>query len=274
MSPSEQIDREEGPSWPGGADLAISLTVDVDLDVEMLDERRYSLSRRSDAAFGARRGLARLLDLFGAADVKGTFFVPGVVAESYADAIEAIAAAGHEIGHHGHRHLASRGLDEAQERRELESGLEALERVVGHRVTAYRAPCWELEPRTLALLLEYGFRSDSSLMDDDRPYRIGDGADALVEFPVHWSLDDVPYYGAPDLDPLIVGHGGSLEAVWLGEAASARRERRHMTLVIHPEVSGRGHRALLLERIIGCIAESMSVWWAPHEAVLPYVSSS
>jgi peptidoglycan-N-acetylglucosamine deacetylase len=257
--------------WPGGAELAISLTVDVDLDVSMRDEQQYSLSRRSDAAFGTRRGLSRLVDLFADAQVIGTFFVPGVIAERHPDLVEAIAAAGHEVGHHGYRHLPPRGLDEAEERDELERGMAALERIVGRSVSAYRAPCWELEPRSLALLVEYGFCSDSSLMDDDRPYRIDSGKASLVEFPVHWTLDDVPFYGCPDDEVLTVSHGEALEAVWLGEAASAQRDRRHITLTIHPEVSGRGYRALLLERVINQITDRMNVWWAPHNAIVPHV---
>ena len=46
---------------------------------------------------------------------------------------------------------------------------------------------------SLALLDERGFVYDSSLMGNDIPYKVdADGSD-IVEIPIHWELDDVPY---------------------------------------------------------------------------------
>jgi peptidoglycan-N-acetylglucosamine deacetylase len=279
MIPDDRAKKSDHPTdravnaaaWPGGADLAISLTVDVDIDVDMLDERRFSLSRRSDAEFGARRGLTRLLNVLRESGITGTFYIPGIIGERRPHLVEAIADADHEIGHHGHRHLGPRGLDEADERYELERGKAVLDQIISRPVTAYRAPCWELEPRSLKLLAEYGFTSDSSLMDDDRPYQLTGEGWTITEFPVHWTLDDVPFYGAPDHDRPTISHGRELREVWLAEAIAANRDRRHITLTVHPEVSGRGYRALLLEQVIREISEQMNVWWASHAAVLAYL---
>jgi hypothetical protein len=46
----------------------------------------------------------------------------------------------------------------------LERGFEALEQVAGVRPCGYRSPAWDLSPRSIGLLLEYGFEWDSSLM--------------------------------------------------------------------------------------------------------------
>ena len=100
---------------------------------------------------------------------------------------------------------------------------------------------------TLAALGELGFAYDSSLMGDDRPYRVAAGAAELVELPVHWSLDDAPHFEATT-DP------AGLLAVWEAELARAVAERRHLTFTLHPEILGRPHRIAVLQRLLERIA--------------------
>lgn len=213
---------------------------------------QFSLSRRSEAVFGARRGLTRLLDLFEDVGVSGTSSSLGWLQKlaqgwSKRSRVRAMRLAIMGTGICG-RVMSMRPVSAVSSRKG-----------------------WTRSSVSLALLDEYGFRCDSSLMDDDRPYRIGGCCDAIVEFPVHWSLDDVPFYGCPDQDPLTLNYTDALEAVWFAEATSASRERRHVTFTIHPEVSGRGYRALALEHLIARIAERTSVWWPTLDAVIPYV---
>jgi peptidoglycan/xylan/chitin deacetylase (PgdA/CDA1 family) len=54
---------------------------------------------------------------------------------------------------------------------------------------------------------------------------------------------------------------------WLAEFDSALADRRHVTFTMHPEVIGRGHRAALLERLIGAMRERGEVWFATHGEV-------
>src|SRR5262249_36227409 len=139
------------PAWPGDADIAVALTFDVDGEAPWLGEGpEYSrrLTMLSQGRFGPGRGLGRVLDLLAAFGIPGTFYVPGHTVDHHPEAIEAIAAAGHEFGHHGHLHLGSEGLDEAGQRAELERGLAAFERH-GVRPVGYRSPGWELMPETL-----------------------------------------------------------------------------------------------------------------------------
>src|SRR5829696_224568 len=56
-------------------------------------------------------GVDRILRLLAARGIPATFFVPGHTAETYPDAVRAIVAAGHEIGHHGYLHENPVGLD-------------------------------------------------------------------------------------------------------------------------------------------------------------------
>jgi peptidoglycan/xylan/chitin deacetylase (PgdA/CDA1 family) len=86
--------------------------------------------------------------------------VPGHTADHHPDAVAAILAGGHEVGHHGYLHRSSETLDVSGQRAELEQGLTALGRH-GVRPLGYRSPGWELTPDTLGMLAELGFSYDS-----------------------------------------------------------------------------------------------------------------
>ena len=68
----------------------------------------------SHQRYGPLVGVPRILELLADLGVPATFFVPGTVAERYPRAVERIAAAGHEIGCHGHR--SPLAMSEADER--------------------------------------------------------------------------------------------------------------------------------------------------------------
>ena len=227
-----------------------------------------AISRGEFGAVGVRR-ILRLLDRFG---IPGTFFVPGHTVETYPDHARAIIAAGHEVGHHGYLHENPLALGTRErERAVLERGLEVLDRVLGVRPAGYRSPAWDNSPFTLELLLELGFRYESSLMGDDfTPYwcRVGDMAEpdgpyrfgrpvGLVELPVSWLLDDFPHFEYVSLP----AHGlrlpglsaaSKVEEIWRDEFDFMRRDVPGgvMTITMHPQVIGRGHRLLMLERLV------------------------
>ena len=233
-------------------ELGVSLSFDVDglagLACRPLPggwEQR--LSGRSDAEFGLRRGVTRVLERLAAGAIDATFYVPGTVALAEPALITTIAQAGHEIAHHGHAHLPSDRLDPDGQRHEIEAGLDALVSVLGTRPHGYRSPAWELTPTTLELLGEHGFAYDSSLMGDDRPYRIGE----LIELPVHWSLDDAPYFAyGPGIAHAAPADADTVARAWIAEHDHAAHEQRHLTYTMHPEIIARGHRITILERLI------------------------
>ena len=87
-------------AWPGSADVAVSLTFDVDAEAGWIGTGRpyeHRLTALSEARYGVVRGLPRIMDLLRSHDVRGTFFVPGLTAQRYPDAVAAIVAAGREL---------------------------------------------------------------------------------------------------------------------------------------------------------------------------------
>ncbi len=227
-----------------------------------------SPSMISRGEFGAV-GVERILRLLEQRGIKATFFVTGHTAETYPESLQAIVAAGHEVGHHGYLHENPCKLTREEEERVLLRGLEALDTVAGIRPIGYRSPAWDNSPNTIELLLQHGFRYESSLMgkdfepywcrlgdviQEDGPYLFGQPVD-LVELPVSWILDDWPHFEYLSLPGRLspgLSSPSKVEDVWRGEFDFMYRDVPGgvYTLTMHPQVIGRGHRLLMLERLV------------------------
>ena len=242
--------------WPGDTRCVAMLTFDVDGPSGTLNrnpELADQPSVISMGEFGPRVAVPRILDLLDGHDVPATFFVPGWVAERHEAMVRTIADRGHEIAHHGYLHEppATLGSREA-EAEVLDRGSSILEGITGGRPRGYRSPSWELSAHSLELLSERGFAYDSSLMGDDSPYFVDAGAERLVELPVHWSLDDAPYYTFSPVQGRTAAMATPKDVLtaWTWEFEGAYRHGRAFILTMHPHTSGRFARLEALERLI------------------------
>jgi len=253
--------------WPEGRRAAAAFTFDVDAESCVLAHDPEASSRMSlmaHQAYGPRAGVPRLLRLLRRQGIKATFFVPGFTADTYPDTVRAIIDDGHEIAHHGYLHEPMRGIDATTEAEYLDRGLEALDRI-GVRPVGYRAPWWEMNWHTPELLVERGFRWDSSLLDGDTPYRFhtgGAGGGDLVEIPVDWALDDWEQYA---FYPGWTGSGviespAKVREMWMLEAAAHHAENGCFVLTNHPFISGRPGRSAALEQLISDVGELDGMW--------------
>jgi hypothetical protein len=92
----------------------------------------------------------------------------------------------------------------------------------------------------LDLLARHGSSYDSSLMDDDKPYRLATGSGTLAELPVHWSLDDWEQYAFlpdPDIGQQIESPRKVVE-LWTAELDAMRETKSLCVLTCHPFLSG------------------------------------
>jgi peptidoglycan-N-acetylglucosamine deacetylase len=177
--------------------------------------------------------------------------VPGVTAERWPGAVEKILETSHEVALHGHSHRVLPGMTPEEQRRDLELGLEALSRL-GVQPRGYRAPYWQLTQATLDLLAGLGIRYDSSLMDDDRPYRLTTASGAVAELPVHWSLDDWEQYAFlpdPEIGQQIESPSKVVE-LWTAELDAMRETNSLCVLTCHPFLSGRPSRVRAIARFV------------------------
>src|SRR5436190_5494195 len=239
------------------------LTFDVDAEAPILAESGLyarNAGVMSHQAYGPLVGVPRILGLLREYSLPATFFVPGWTADRYPGTVEAILAAGHEIGHHSYAHHSPFAQTEEEERADFERALAALERL-GADVEGFRCPSWEPGWRTPQIVAEHGLVYDSSLMDADTPYVLDTGAGEIVELPVHWSLDDWEQYAYipdPPFRSPIESPAKVLD-LWLSELDAMRRYGCLFVLTCHPFLSGRPHRVEVLRRVIEHALETKDV---------------
>ena len=261
MAMTDSVDSTTTGSAPR---LTVALTFDHDAFSDSV-RRGDPVVKFSHGEFGPRVGAPRILELLERRGIAATWFVPGHTLETFPESTAAILAGGHELACHGWYHEDFSELSTDEQRAILERSVEAVERIAGARPTGWRAPYWALGSRTLELVEAAGFVYDSSLMDGDyelHHVRLGDRhsvADGtrwgretgLVEVPVYWALDDWPQFEpGPSRDGL--APPSKVLEIWLAELDYAWRHAPGglLTVTMHPECIGRGHRMAMLESFI------------------------
>lgn len=266
--------------WPNNARCAVMLTADFDAETLWLSRDPNNAKRPgvlSQGIYGGVRGVPEILKIYRSYNLPATFFIPGWTAEKYADQVEAILADGHEIGHHGYLHEWTDPDRPDEERATFEKGLAALDRVANIRPIGYRSPAGETSPNLIAMLKEYGFLYDSSLMTDVFPYRhvMPDGTPGPVELPWHWSNDDAPFMMFAVQTPRPLFTNDHIFQVWCDEFDSIYEWGGLYNLIIHPQFSGRPSRTMLLRRIIEHILSKPDVWIARgHEVAAAWAAEN
>ncbi len=246
--------------------LSVCLTFDFDaLSPWVFEMAEGNVAALSRGEFGAV-ALPRLLDLLERHGIAATFFVPGHTALAYPELIRRIRDAGHELGHHGWVHEPLSRLEAARERELLRRGLDALERAAGVRPAGYRAPGVDVSVNTVDILLEYGFLYDASFSGSDfEPYYLrrgdrfppdgeyvfGESVD-LVGIPFSWGLSDFQYFEFVPGFTVRQDAPSAVYEIWHGELvwAHANVPGGVYDLTLHPQAIGRGHRLVMVERLI------------------------
>lgn len=141
----------------------------------------------------------RILELFAECDVKGTFFVLGLVCEKYPDLVATIHEAGHEVATHGYSHQPCYRLSPQSFADDVRKSVDLIQDVTGEKVQGYRAPDFSIDFDSvwaLEVLAENGIQYDSSIFPIYNPrYGIAnwhrfphlvrfDSGCEIIEFPV------------------------------------------------------------------------------------------
>ena len=267
----------------------VCLTFDFDAMSGFISRGMTSPSPISRGEFGANVGAPRILALLEQYGIHASWYIPGHTLETYPDACRRVFDAGHEIGHHGWTHVPPAQLAREQEEEGLARANEQIRKLTGRLARGYRSPSWDLSPHSVELLLEQGFVYDSSMMADDYvPYRVRQGdvielerpalfgrVTRLIEMPVSWTLDDYPHFEfvrTPTwiLQGLMNAHG--VLQNWIDDFMYLRHhlEWGVITYTFHPFVIGRGHRMIILEKLIRTLLDQGAVFMKVEDAMAEY----
>jgi peptidoglycan/xylan/chitin deacetylase (PgdA/CDA1 family) len=245
-------------------DMAVAtITFDVDAETPILAAgSKYAgdVMAMSHQGFGPDVGVPRILDMLDQVEIRSTFFVPGWVAETRPGLCDTLVQRGHEVAHHSYSHRSPSTMTPAEERNDFVRGLEVFE-AQGIPISGYRAAMWEATVRTPSMLAEHGLLYDSSMMADDRPYRITTSRGVVSELPVHWSLDDWEQYAflpEPRIGNVIESPLKVLE-MWDHELRAAEEFHTLFNLCSHPFLTGRAGRLVALRTLLERAQERGSV---------------
>jgi peptidoglycan/xylan/chitin deacetylase (PgdA/CDA1 family) len=178
--------------------------------------------------------LPRLLDLLAARKVKATFFVEGLNAEMYPQALHTIVAAGHEVALHAWRHEEWAALDAESEVALLGRATNAM-RSIGIEPSGFRPPGGGLTERTLQLLGEHGYSYVSPAGEREGLL------EGLAVLPFRWPLVDAYSY-LPQFAGLRERYGDGpdphppeeMRAGMIAALESHSEQEGHLTLLFHP----------------------------------------
>lgn len=265
-------------SWPDGRAAAVSLTFD-----NLGEAAEIELGLRGpDEARGGHWSVVSALPVVleelaeAGAGLPATFFVEGVNAEIYPEALRSIAAEGHEVGFHAWCHEAWDGLTPAQEAENLDRGLAAL-RALGLDVVGFRPPGGLTGPGTVELLAARGVRHCS-------PAGSAPGLDdGIAVLPFAWPAVDVfhvlpqfaalrAHVGAPwSEEP---GGPDAVRTALLEEVERAVADGGHAVLVLHTWMAEGEHDALR-DVLARCAAGAASgeLWVARCDAVADWLAA-
>ncbi|HVV20825.1 MAG TPA: polysaccharide deacetylase family protein [Pseudonocardiaceae bacterium] len=246
--------------WPDGKRAALCVTFDFDGESPFLWRRRndmpVDIGELEQRRFGPRRGVYHVLEMLAQLEIRATFFVPGWIASEYRPAVAAVHAAGHELALHGWCHEPPGQLSTEELTDTLIRARDLLGDIAGRTPVGYRSPSFALTTGAFDVLAGLGVTYDSSLMGDDRPYRI----EGLVEVPVDWATDDAVYYRYTAGDTRPPTPAGQLGSAWTEEITGALRSGSLVNLTMHPWLSGRPARIARLADLLAWARNRDDLW--------------
>jgi peptidoglycan/xylan/chitin deacetylase (PgdA/CDA1 family) len=209
-------------------------------------------------------GLPHALEALAALDLRATFFVEGLNAELYPQALRDIAAVGHEVGLHGWRHERWDAVSPGEEDDLLSRGIAALAGL-GLQVQGFRPPGGALGPTSVATLAAHGLRWCSPA--GERPGRTA----GVACLPFRWPAVDA-YHRLESFTDRRTAWGDRADVASPREAADAligvldARGDDPLVLILHPFLMLEDDETAQARRVLEHLAEQVAQgtrWVAP-----------
>ncbi len=242
----EGRDEPPDPFWPQGKKYAVTLTHDVD-------------------TWRGQENMSRLAEVEEAEDFRSCWYVVGQQYALDSRLLDALAAAGHEIGLHGDTHDNTLAFVRASEiRHRLESCRKVVERF---SIQGFRSPSF-FRTRTLLEEVARQFAYDSSIPDTMSFPVSGSGCGSVFPFSIGRLLI-IPATVPPDGSLLLGGHDpeGVLD-VWWRKIRWIRAVGGVAVVLTHPEpqMSARRDMVAAYQSLLRRLRGDTDAWFAlPHQ---------
>jgi peptidoglycan/xylan/chitin deacetylase (PgdA/CDA1 family) len=259
-------------SWPKDGSLAVSIVVAVEEGAERSPQTGQKAPEpftegyapegawrnwftESMWEYGARSGLARILDVLDEHDVPASLAWCGAAAEANPEGLRAGIEAGHEILCRGRLAVPGPELSPEQEQANVRQGVEILTRLAS-AIDPGAAPTgwfgrWPTA-RTAGAVHRAGLEHFSDSHAADHPYEISLDTGKLLALPWTPDLDDERFW----CDPRMAGLRTASDFLDVLERAKellrgeAKHAHRMMTIVVRPRISGHPARVGALDEFL------------------------
>jgi len=251
--------------WPEERRMAVMLTFDFQGGEDVRPDKNGNMNHEewTQAEYGPRTGIWRILRILDEVGVKATFLTCGGIAERYPEQVKAIAQKGHEVAGHGYHHEVARDLTKEQEREVIQKTTAMIEKRTGKRPVGWRS-CTQ-SPNSIELLMEHGYLWNSNSFSYDLPFLWQHERRALVELP-RQPFGDGRAYGHRDS-----GNANDTLVIWKGMFDDFYEESKlgptFCPFQFHPYISSRPGRARALKEIIQYMKRHDGVWFAKGSEV-------
>ena len=268
-------DRLKNLTWPGGAQIAVMVTVMYETWPEgktppyspMASPLREGVIDRqgiSWAEYGGRTGIWRLKELFDHAGVKGTICANARAVERYPDSIRALHEAGHEIAGHSYtQNMFLPYMVPDEEQALIRRCTKIIQDATGERPVGWASPRMSPTEHTAGFLAQDGFVWHGDYNDTDLPYVVDTPQGQVVAL-MHSDFTDNRVMRGSPRDFLDV-HIDTFDFL------SGTGQPEIMNLTVHAHFGGRPPLAAMVARILQHMQSMPGVWFARHDELARWV---
>jgi peptidoglycan/xylan/chitin deacetylase (PgdA/CDA1 family) len=219
------------------------------------------------ASYGYRTGIYRLLDAFARHRAPASVMVNAVIAERAPEAVNAVAAAGHEVLSHSYAmDVIPALLSDEEERANIARCTTLLEKASGNKVVGWLSPRGTSRSETARLLAEAGYTWYGDVFDDDLPYVRSFGERKIVAIPLGTDVNDMPF--------MKYGNAPRTMLESFTENLAIARETDELTMIdvtCHAHIFGHPRGAYYYGKIIEAAASANDVWIGTRAEIARHV---
>lgn len=260
--------------WPNKAKIAISFVINYEEGSELSPlngdsqaetrgtdfpfilkaKGQRNLSMESFYEYGSRVGIWRLLRLFDHYKIPLTFFVTGQALTLNPLFADYLTHQSHEVAGHGWRWINYTNIPRRVEKKHILLCIETLEKLIGHKPRGWYTG--RRSENTRELLLEIGgFLYDSDSYADELPYY----SENHLIIPYSLDCNDFRFTTTPGF--------ADTKAFYeqLMNTFHYLYQEKHlaiMTIGLHPRLSGKPDRCLMLKQFLEYIMQYQDIWIA------------
>lgn len=276
---------EERIDWPNGANLALSLVVNVeegsemsvargDRGMEPVDElgihikspiRNYG--NESNYLYGIKAGAPRIARLLAEREMAASWTVAAMSLEEHPALAQTIRELGHEPVSHGWRWVHQFKLDEEAERAFIRRAADSIEATTGTRPKGWLSRYFHTD-NTRRLLIEEGFAYHMDDYSGDVPFIDGGTVPGrpIVIVPYQLDTNDMKMWTDPAYSPAAWCDYARRCFDWL-LAEGRGGNPKMMSLGLHLRIIGRPGRIGAFEEFLDHVARHNDVWITTRGAI-------